>query len=210
MRQVVKMWAAALAIALVVAACGGGDGPTGEAEAASQSQEGGAAAPDGQGRESGTSGSDGAAPPSTAGNASKGDSKDKQSEKSTTSTTPGSDTSGTVPEEDRPVLPVETTLGSTCVRAGGTQTVTFKTVPGSGVAYNSYYSDGKNGLDEGFYGGNKGAIIQADGQWTDTWTIAPHAPPGKVRVTYTATNIAYRAHHGETSFELVSPTGVCP
>lgn len=193
-----------LAVLLLAGACGGGK--EGSVEPAAAANDIGAAA-SGDAATPGGAGSDGSTPSTTAAKNSK---KGQQAASESTSTVPPPPTAGTIPEDDRPVLPVETTLGSTCVRAGGNQTVTFKLVPGSGVAYNSYYSDGKNGLDEGFYGGNKGGIVQADGQWTDTWTIAPHAPPGKVRVTYTATNIAYKAHHGETSFELVSPTGVCP
>src|SRR5688500_9984667 len=57
-------------------------------------------------------------------------------------TTPGTGPSG------KPKLPMKSSIGSSCIRAGEKQTITIQTVPDSGVGYDSYYPDGKSGLSE--------------------------------------------------------------
>jgi hypothetical protein len=114
-------------------------------------------------------------------------------------------------EAPKPPTPLEASLGSNCVKAGGKQSLTVKVPPDSSVAYDSYYPDGKSGLREGFYGGNNGKVVDSeDGTWTDTWVIAPNAPAGKVRVAVLAVHMGYEAVDRDLFFDLVPPTGTCP
>lgn len=108
-------------------------------------------------------------------------------------------------------VPITVTLASPCVRPGASQTITITTAPGSGVAYDSVYADGKSGVDKdhGFYGGNKGGQTDKQGTWTDTWVIAPTAPPGPVRVDVVA---ATPQGSGTTyaTFAMADASGRCP
>ncbi len=77
---------------------------------------------------------------------------------------------------------VSARFGSACVRPGERQTITITTLPEAVVAYHAQYSDGKDALDPGYYGGNSGGTTDARGVWTDSWVVSPAAPAGAVRV----------------------------
>jgi hypothetical protein len=106
-------------------------------------------------------------------------------------------------------LEVKATLAEACVRPGGGQSITILTRPGSGAGYDTVYSDGKSGMMEGHYGGNFGGTVGDDGTWSDTWVVAPNAPPGKVQVNVIASNLDYG--HAQTTlyFTVADPTGNC-
>lgn len=128
-----------------------------------------------------------------------------------TTTAPRSTTESTSPMQPTggPPTPLEATLASPCVKVGGTQTITIRAPEGSGVGYDSYYADGKSGISEGFYGGNKGAVMPASGEWSDTWTVKVDAPPGKVRVLVQAIRLHNSVSQRELFFELVPALGTC-
>lgn len=188
-----------LVLATGLAACGGGSdakGLNGEAASANSDQSA-------NGSDAGAGG--GALSTSVPGAATggSGGSKGADGSKAAAPTT-------TVPEAPKPPLPLEASLEKSCVKAGGEQTITISVPHKSAFAYNSFYPDGKSGIDEGFYGGNKGSLMPAQGTWTDTWVIAPQAPPGTVRVHVQAVHMEYSSAEKDITFELVGPTGVCP
>jgi hypothetical protein len=117
---------------------------------------------------------------------------------------------GTTASRQKPPLPLKATLASTCVKAGGQQTIRIEAPHMSAIGYDSVYPDGKSGISEGFYGGSNGGHSPPEGQWTDTWTIAPHAPPGKVKVTVLGNHIDYEGVDFELVFDLVPLAGSCP
>jgi hypothetical protein len=74
----------------------------------------------------------------------------------------------------------------TCVRAGGTATLTVATAPGAAIAYVAVYAGDKSGAEPPFgygYGGNAGGYTDQSGGWTQTWTVRPDAPLGPAKVT---------------------------
>jgi hypothetical protein len=79
-------------------------------------------------------------------------------------------------------LPVTATLAHQCVVPGTTQSITITTAPNSAVGYHAIYSDGKQGFDKGYYGGNNSGLTDATGNFSESWVIAPNAPAGQVTV----------------------------
>ena len=108
-------------------------------------------------------------------------------------------------------LPVKASLSSSCVKPGDKQTVTVDIGQEGGVAYNSYYSDGKTGGSDGFYGGNNGGNTDKVGRYTDTWVIAPNAPAGAVLVDVVAIARTETFDRGQThvTFKVAKPNGTC-
>lgn len=198
------MTAAAIVLAMALSACGGGSGSKGlKGEAAGTGgDEPGASADAG----ANGGGDNGASPTVPGGGGGKADAG--TADKATGSNAGAPST--TVAEAPKPPMPFEVTLAGACVKAGGQQTITFKAPHKSAVVYDNRYPDGKSGLSEGFYGGNKGSLVPADGTWTDTWTIAPHAPAGQVTVLTQGVHLDYSSAEKELTFTLVGPTGTCP
>lgn len=203
-----RMKATAVALAVLFAAsCGGGsddaeDAGVSSASTSSTVADGTAAAND-PGGTTGAGGAAGQAPgsaaPAPGGSA------------STPTTAPADQaTGGSSAQSTQPATPLEVTLEHRCVKAGGTQTITIKSSPGAAAGYDSYYPDGRSGISDGFYGGNSGNNIPPDGTWRDTWTIAPNAPTGQVRVHVQAIKVEHRVATQDLFFELVGPTGSCP
>ena len=106
-------------------------------------------------------------------------------------------------------LPVTASLAHQCVVPGTSQTITITTAPNSAVGYHSIYSDGKQGFDKDYYGGNKSGLTDATGQYTDTWVIAPNAPAGKVTVDVVGLNQDGASGKTQLSFAM-SGVGGCP
>lgn len=103
---------------------------------------------------------------------------------------------------------VSARFGSACVRSGDRQTITVTTRPGAAVAYHAQYSDGKDALDPGYYGGNNGGTTDDLGMWTDAWVVAPSAPPGRVRVDVVAQANEERGY-ALVFFDIADSSGRC-
>jgi hypothetical protein len=108
-------------------------------------------------------------------------------------------------------LPVKASLASSCVKPGGKQTINVDIGQEGGVAYNSYYSDGKTGGMDGYYGGNNGAQVDKSGKYTDTWVVAPNAPAGLVLVDVVAIARTEKFERGQAhlTFTVAKPNGTC-
>jgi hypothetical protein len=117
----------------------------------------------------------------------------------------------TVPEAEKPPVPIEASLAAGCIKAGETQAITIRAPASAAVGYNSYYPDGKSGADagDGFYGGNFGTVMPASGTWSDTWVVAANAPSGKVRVLVQGVHKDHSYAEKEVFFEVVSSGGRC-
>lgn len=124
-----------------------------------------------------------------------------------TGSTPGNPPDGG--ETPKPPLPMEVELEKDCVKPGGTQTVTVRTEPESPVGYSAEYADGKTAMDAGYYGGVDAGKTDGKGVYKATWTIAPNAPPGEVKVRVFATHPAYTFSERVATFELSTLTGKC-
>lgn len=138
--------------------------------------------------------------------------------KSTTTSSPANATASTFPQEPisdgssgLPPTPLEATLRSSCVKIGEQQSITLKAPPKAAAGYDSYYPDGKSGIQQdGYYGGNNGTNMPENGEWTDTWTISPAAPPGRIKVKVLAVASKHDVSERELFFDLVRATDDCP
>jgi hypothetical protein len=106
-------------------------------------------------------------------------------------------------------LAITAELAQSCVRAGGSQSITIHTAPMSSVGYDAVYSDGKTGMSPGYYGGNKSGNTDGTGTWSDTWVIAPNAPAGPVRVDVIGANASGASGNTTVSFAIAGPKGTC-
>ncbi|HEX2039384.1 MAG TPA: hypothetical protein VHF47_06585 [Acidimicrobiales bacterium] len=104
---------------------------------------------------------------------------------------------------------IKVQLKETCVRPGATQTVTAWVPVGSGVGYDTTYSDGKSGIMEGHYGGNSGGFPQDDGTYTDTFTVAATAPSGQAVVLVLASHQDDGLGEGRAVFAVSDALGRC-
>lgn len=208
-----RLWAAALAAFLVLTAACGGSGGNDEAEGATTTTEArtGARDPSGDATSTTSKGAEAEAPtndappttaPSAGGAGSGGGSND------------GSDNTGAAgsggdegPEEPPPI-DVEAEFSDDCVRPGGTQTITIRTEPNTGVAYHAVYADGSNGFDEDYPGGNDTGETDSKGVWEDTWTVGPTAAEGEVKVDVVALGSAGRGYQ-QVTFAVADLTGNC-
>lgn len=150
--------------------------------------------------------------PSSGQDARGGDARPEGRAGSPTPTSASGSTGGgtTATTEAREPAPLEVTVAKPCIKAGERQTITIQALPHSAVVYDSYYSDGKSGISEGFYGGNNGAVVPDSGTWTDTWVVAPHAPAGNVRVITMVSSYRKSRTTVDRYYRLVSPTESCP
>lgn len=141
--------------------------------------------------------------------------------KATTTTTPGRESlpPGTPPWPEtaenlakpgpKGQLELVVTLKESCVKPGGTQSITITTTPGSAVGYDSVYWDGKRGGMEGHYGGNSGGKVDDSGTWKDTWVIAPGAPVGQVQVNALGAHLDYGFGQSTLYFRVVDVLEAC-
>lgn len=134
-------------------------------------------------------GADGGGSTTTTAPPKKGSASKQNSGNTTTTAEPGgsvaANADGSAAEEEDPykkTLAITAELAESCVRPGGTQTVTIRTLPYAGVGYDTEYSDYLTGMMEGHYGGNAGGFTDDDGTYTSTWAITPNAPAGKATV----------------------------
>lgn len=125
---------------------------------------------------------------------------------------PANDGVASAGEHDMDAVAVSASVAPTCVRPGGTITITIKTESQGGAAYNAFYSDGKSGAAPPYgegYGGNNGGIADEGGTYTDTWTVAANAPTGPGRIDVVAGN---STGFGETKVAFAvadAVTGTC-
>lgn len=131
----------------------------------------------------------------------------------TTTTTVDSSVSTSTPtlpsDPSKPTLALAAELAESCVRPGGSQAITIRTEPDSGVGYDAVYADGKSGLTEGHYGGNKAGQVDDEGTWSDTWVVAPNAPAGRVEVRVLGAKLGYNAGQTTVYFTVSDVTGKC-
>lgn len=106
-------------------------------------------------------------------------------------------------------LELEATLAKTCVKPGGSQSITIKTRPGSAVGYDAVYSDGSAGMNPPHHGGNSGGEVDEQGTWQDTWVVAPTAPAGKVHVNVLGSHVDYGFVQKTLVFTVAGATGSC-
>lgn len=190
-----------LSIALLVVACGPADEVQ---ETAAQRQEGSAETPVPEG-ESGS----GAQPEGDATAVPEGD--------ETGDSAPGRMPQTQSEEDVEPTptpqpLPLEAELAHDCVQSGGTQTLTVRTEPWTGVAFEATYSDGKSGAEPPYgegYGGNDGDIARNDGRAEFTWQISTDAPTGEVEVLVKGVKNGYSPGEQVVTFMLQSSTDPC-
>jgi hypothetical protein len=105
---------------------------------------------------------------------------------------------------------VTATLAEKCVVPGGKQSITMQAPPGSAAGYDSYYSDGKSGVQEGFYGGNNGTTMGDSGTWSDTWVVGVGAPRGRVRVQVAGVDPSGHRGHLELNYTVIAAGEACP
>lgn len=194
-----------VAVVLLLAAAGcGGDSKAQDASGADKSGADAGAAGSTSTTEAGAAGADNKA--KAAGKGGKG-----SGSSTTTTTAPGSSGSiTTLPEEEEEkTMPISAELAETCVRPGGSQSITIKAEPASGVGFDSVYSDGKSGMMEGFYGGNAGGFSDEEGTFVATWVVGANAPEGPVIVRVLGTHVD--AGFGETRayFAVSNALGTC-
>lgn len=123
--------------------------------------------------------------------------------------TPGPAPPTTVAESEEPKLPLRARLKESCVRPGGSQSITIRSKPDAAVGYDSVYADGKSGMMEGHYGGNMGGFTDKEGEWRDTWVVAAHAPSGPVQVNVLGGKVGYRHAEETLHFTVADVTGRC-
>lgn len=203
-----RLQIAVTAVLVSLTACGGG-GAGAERDAAEPGEVGDTTTvpsgdvPGGSSENGGTSGSSGDV--SASGNPPSRPSEGGDGGATATSAPAGQQTEG----RQQP-LPFEASLGSSCVKAGSSQSIRVKTLPQSAVTYDSYYPDGNSGVSENFYGGNNGNQVGPDGVYEDTWVINPAAPPGTVKVLTRGVRLGHEPAGKDLVFELVGPGGTCP
>lgn len=125
----------------------------------------------------------------------------------------------TVPPEDPMALPtgpgpkgqleIEVSLAGSCVRPGGTQSITITTRPQAGVGFDTVYADGRGGAMEGHHGGNLGGQTDDKGTWAHTWVVAPTAPAGQARVNVVAAHIDWGTTQKSLFFDVAGAGGTC-
>lgn len=109
----------------------------------------------------------------------------------------------------REPLEVEAQLASACVKPGGKQTITVRTVPEAAVSYGSTYSNGTTAFDKTFPGGNNSGRTDPGGVWTDSWVVGLGAPAGPVRVDVAALSYDQETGFTTASFAVAGTTGKC-
>lgn len=113
------------------------------------------------------------------------------------------------PTTTKPPLPLTASVADDCVRPGGAQTLTVQSNPETPIGFSSRYADGKTAMDAGFYGGTNAGKSDATGTYTSTWTIAPNAPAGEVKVTVYGNRPDYEMAEHVVTFRMSDATGRC-
>lgn len=121
----------------------------------------------------------------------------------------GEDGAGGADEGGEKTMEVTAEIADECVPPGGTQTITIHARPNSIVGYNTYYSDGKSGVNEGFHGGNMVGGTEDGESWTNTWVVAATAPPGQAVVVVTGVNEVHGRGETGVVFVVADPLGLC-
>lgn len=117
---------------------------------------------------------------------------------------------GSTTPTTKPPLEMSAELAEPCVRPGGRQTITVRAPKETPVGYGSEYSDGKTGMDPGFYGGANAGTTAQEGVYRDAWTIAANAPKGTVKVKAFGANPNYQLAERVVTYEVADPvTGKC-
>jgi hypothetical protein len=106
-------------------------------------------------------------------------------------------------------MSVTAALQKACVAPGDTQTITITTRPESAVGYHAVYSDGKNGFDPDYYGGNKSGVTNGSGTYQDTWVVGVKAPPGTVNVDVVGVNGDGASGQTKVAFAVANSGGGC-
>lgn len=163
---------------------------------------------------------DATTPTTAGGKAGKKSSGDRGGTTTTTTTTSGQseaaaadgsapDPKAAQPKTETRKIEVLAELKESCLKPGGSQTLTVRTLPSAGVAFDTEYSDYLTGMEAGHYGGNSAGYVGEDGTWTSTWVVAPNAPAGKATVLV----LAAHSHDGmgETKavFTVADALGKC-
>lgn len=212
-RSVVRRVVVSLAaISLMGAACSGSDSPSADPEATGSTVGEAAPSTEAPAADPGEAGMGGSVPGE---GDRQGGSDAEPPPEATDPGDPGAAARGDgAPEEpdveDLPPLETEVTLAEDCVRPGGTQTITVDTgESGSGVVYDTVYSDGKTGLAEDHYGGNNGGHTDDSGTWQDRWAVSPEAPAGEARVDVLTTSADGRTGAARDTFRVADALGRC-
>lgn len=145
-----------------------------------------------------SSGSSGGATPTTAAATAKSGAAAQKSDSTPTTVDPYTRT-----------LKIEAELQESCVRPGGSQTVTVRTLPYAGVAYDTQYSDYLTGMMEGHYGGNGAGFTDDDGTYTSTWVITPNAPAGNTTVLVLGSHQSGGIGETKVFFNVSDALGKC-
>lgn len=120
------------------------------------------------------------------------------------------DSGGSTTPTTKPPLDMTAELAEPCVRPGGRQTITIRAPKETPVGYGSEYSDGKTGMDPGFYGGANAGSTAQEGVYRDAWNIAANAPKGTVKVKAFGANPNYQLAERVVTYEVADPvTGKC-
>ena len=110
------------------------------------------------------------------------------------------------------VWKLRASVSPTCVKAGGTATVTVRTAANAALAYVAVYAGEKSGAPKPFgygYGGNDDGFANDAGTWANTFQIHADAPRGPARVTVVAGSHQSRKQV-DVPFTVVDPvTGHC-
>ena len=191
-----RLAAPVLLVVLISVGCGGGGSTGNRASAGANASASGAAASS-------------ATPPGGSNGSVASGQADAALPIASSSDGPSSDTPSSALPAQGQNLPVTATLAHECVVPGSSQTITITTGPNSAVGYHAIYSDGKQGFDKDYYGGNKSGLTDATGNYTDTWVIAPTAPAGKVTVDVVALQQDGASGKTQLSFSM-SGAGGCP
>ena len=110
------------------------------------------------------------------------------------------------------VWKLRATVAPTCVKAGGTATVTVHTAANAALAFVAVYAGDKSGADKPFgygYGGNADGYSNDAGEWASTWVIHADAPRGPAKVTVVVAS-HQTTKQVDVPFTVVDPvTGHC-
>lgn len=200
MRFRIRVLAALVALVVTAGACGGGAGGTsgeaGGADPTSESSASTTSAPAGQ-----------SAPPERTAPSAEPGAANPQPEAGAS----GGGEPSPSPPADPGDMEIDVQLAEPCVQAGGVQSLTATTRPGSAIAYGSTYSDGTTSFDDDFYGGSDSGFTDDSGRYTDRWTVGADAPSGKVVVDVQAVapdGSAVAA--AQATFQVVGLGELCP
>jgi hypothetical protein len=162
--------------------------------------------------EDGTGGS----PPTTAKSAKESGSSSQKSSTPTTvkpgggiAVNPGGGARVDAEDPYKKTLDITAELAESCVRPGGSQSITIRTEPYAGVGYDTMYSDYLTGMMEGHYGGNSAGFTDGDGIYKDTWVITPNAPAGEAIVLVLGSHDEGGMGETKATYKVADALGKC-